>query len=101
MRQQDPQRPMCSLNSQSLEEIERSVYSVGQAQREPAKVSCQGLKISVAISLNEQGLSVQAPERAGLCFYFHMLYSVHTIYCLFQRKKAGRKKNLCIKNPFS
>lgn len=50
MRQQDPThyvRPMCSVDRQSLEEIERSAYSVGQAQREPAKVSCQGLRITV------------------------------------------------------
>ena len=40
-------RPLCSLDCQSLEEIERSAYSVGQAQREPAKVSCQGLRITV------------------------------------------------------
>lgn len=40
-------RPTCSLDSRSSVEIERSAYSVGQAQREPAKVSCQGLRITV------------------------------------------------------
>lgn len=40
-------RPVSSLDSQPLEETERGAYSVGQAQREPAKASCQGSRITV------------------------------------------------------
>lgn len=74
---------MCSLDSPSLEAIGGSGYSVGKAQREPAKVSCQSLRISVAISLNELDYSVRAPERerrAALCFYFRTPYSVHVLF---------------------
>lgn len=96
-------RTQCSFDSQSLKEIERSAYSVGQAQWEPAKVSCQVLRISVAISLSEQGLSVRAPRGVQSSIVFLFAYTLHVLHI------AGRKvgqdnagvKNVCMKWNFS
>lgn len=96
-------RTQCSFDSQSLKEIERSAYSVGQAQWEPAKVSCQVLRISVAISLSEQGLSVRAPQGVESSIVFLFAYTLHVLHI------AGRKvgqdnagvKNVCMKWNFS
>lgn len=96
-------RTQCSFDSQSLKEIERSAYSVGQAQWEPAKVSCQVLRISVAISLSEQGLSVRAPRGVESSIVFLFAYTLHVLHI------AGRKvgqdsagiKNVCMKWNFS
>lgn len=85
-----PQAPRIqhSLGSQSLKEIERSAYSVGQAQWEPAKVSCQGLRISVAISLSEQGLSVRAPQGVESSIVFLFAYTLHVLY--IAERKVGQ-----------
>ena len=43
----DSKTPHTEARVQSRLWIERSAYSVGQAQRELAKVCCQGLRITV------------------------------------------------------